>query len=96
MAIHGEGREGGVLLVIDSWRGRRTGGPEVTAGFHKGQRKSKSGQICRRRTREETHGVWRIDRQNKLKRGASEEMGRSKEISHFMLTRTKDGLLEKI
>lgn len=33
MVIHGEGREGGVLPVIASQRGRRGGGPEVTGAF---------------------------------------------------------------
>lgn len=33
MVIHGEGREGGVLPVIASQRGRSGGGPEVTGAF---------------------------------------------------------------
>lgn len=33
MVIHGPGREGGVLPVIGSQRGRRGGGPEVTGVF---------------------------------------------------------------
>lgn len=33
MVIHGEGREGGVLPVIASQRGRKGGGPEVTGAF---------------------------------------------------------------
>lgn len=73
MVIHGESREGGVLPVIASERGRRGGGPEVTGGFHKGQRELEKGT----KRQEEWHrgmtwDVWRIGRQNEMIWGTSE------------------------
>lgn len=49
MVIHGEGREGGVLPVIASQRGRRGGGPEVTGAFTRDKEKEREGWMGRKR-----------------------------------------------
>ena len=49
MVIHGEGREGGVLPVIASQRGRRGGGPEVTGAFTRDKENEREGEMGRKR-----------------------------------------------
>lgn len=57
MVIHGEGREGGVLPVIVSQRGRRGGGPEVTGAFTRDKENERGGPIGRKRGGAKAGGV---------------------------------------
>lgn len=66
MIIHGEGREGGVLPVIASQRGRRGGGPEVTGAFTREGKNERRGSTGRRRGGAKERGVWRIDEKTAL------------------------------
>lgn len=102
MVIHEEGREGGVLPVIASRRGRRGGGPEVMGargGDSQGTKNEEEGQIGKRSSRvkicemcgELTH---KLSRYGGLQRDFEDQRGLVISHNSFSLhTRAEDSLL---